>query len=383
MVQIVHVAPALPDISSIVDESASIPAVATTTLEPAAVGNDVMGISESAPESQKLPEGSEWLTKLPLGDKKYVTDAPKKGYIYVCNVMNDPGGAGSAGPWIDTALKIWHPGQKIAVKGDVAWPTASASVALQNGYRVISSNGLPNDHKSGVFPIAASDPAYAYDRNPNAIRAQKLSFELPEKPQFSQKPGCIYGEVGIMLNGVMLFDGFDAGMRDAAAWEVQDECEAHPQVSGQYHYHNLSSCLQKMDVSSVVGFAFDGFPITGPKLPSGKYLLTKDLDECHGLTSDILLDGKKVRMYHYVLTQDFPYSVSCFKGKSVFKPQPQGAPGAGAPGPTAGGAPPKEALSACTGKTAGSSCSFRGARGETIAGVCDTPPGQSLACVPR
>lgn len=42
---------------------------------------------------------------------------------------------------------------------------------------------------------------------------------------------------------------------------------------------------------------------------------TNDLDECHGIISQIKLDGKYVNSYHYVMTKDFPYSVSCFKGK--------------------------------------------------------------------
>jgi hypothetical protein len=52
------------------------------------------------------------------------------------------------------------------------------------------------------------------------------------------------GEAGIMLTGVPLLNGFDAGMRDAAAHEVQDTCSGHPQREGQYHYHSLSPCIK-------------------------------------------------------------------------------------------------------------------------------------------
>lgn len=48
-----------------------------------------------------------------------------------------------------------------------------------------------------------------------------------------------------------------------------------------------------------------------------------------------------------------------------------------------GGTPPQEALSACSAKSAGASCSFTGGRGETVSGTCQMPPGSSLACVPR
>lgn len=47
------------------------------------------------------------------------------------------------------------------------------------------------------------------------------------------------------------------------------------------------------------------------------------LDECHGLTSIVDIDGESVQTYHYVMTQDFPYSVSCFRAT------PADPPGAG------------------------------------------------------
>ena len=34
----------------------------------------------------------------------------------------------------------------------------------------------------------------------------------------------------MMITGVALFDAFDAGGRDAGAWEVQDGCNGHPQM---------------------------------------------------------------------------------------------------------------------------------------------------------
>jgi hypothetical protein len=63
---------------------------------------------------------------------------------------------------------------------------------------------------------------------------------------------------------------------------------------------------------------------------AGNILTTDDLDECHGISSEITLDGKRVKMYHYVMTQDFPYSISCFRGTAVKAPGlPEGAGGAG------------------------------------------------------
>lgn len=174
---------------------------------------------------------------------------------------------------------------------------------------------------TGTFPVSSSDPAYAYDSNPNSISGQDFTYTLSADPAYSETPKCMTGgEIGVMLTGVALFNGFDAGGRDAGAWETQDGCQGHPQQSGIYHYHTLSSCIKDVSVSTVIGFALDGFPITGPKVGDGNFLTTSDLDACHGIVSEVNLDGKKVKTYHYVMTQDFPYSASCFRGSAATPP---------------------------------------------------------------
>jgi hypothetical protein len=91
----------------------------------------------------------------------------------------------------------------------------------------------------------------------------------------------------------------------------------------------MSECTPNIrEPGAVVGYALDGFAITGPFDADGSELTSGKLDECHGRTSEILWEGRKVAMYHYVLTRDFPYSVSCFKGtptRNAFPPLP-GAP---------------------------------------------------------
>ena len=176
------------------------------------------------------------------------------------------------------------------------------------------------EHTTGVFPVASTDPAFQIDRNPNSIKAQSVSYTLNAAPAIDAAPHCVGGQVGIMTTSVELFDGFDAGLRDAGAWEVQDGCQGHPEITGSYHYHSLSSCVADTNVRTVIGFALDGFPITGPKVGDRNLLTTADLDECHGITSDVMLDGETVTTYHYVMTQDFPYSASCFRSAPAKAP---------------------------------------------------------------
>jgi len=265
---------------------------------------------------------------LPVGDGKYVTDAPKTGYIYTCSqyaqsLKSGQGGAGTRGPWFVNNNTEYDFNKKLHVKGSVTWQ-ASFTNNVSGSTRTIVTNDLPS-HPTGTFPIASSDPAYAYDRNPNSIKGQTLTYSLSAAPSYGA-PQCMGGEAGIMLTGIALFNGFDAGGRDAGAWEVQDNCDGHPQNEGEYHYHTLTNCVKGISVHTVIGFALDGFPITGPVVGVNNVLTTADLDECHGIFSQITLDGKTKTSYHYVMTQDFPYSVSCFRATAIQPPGIQSAP---------------------------------------------------------
>ncbi len=256
---------------------------------------------------------------LPVGDDKYVTDSAKKGNIYMCNanfVSDAQAGAQTRGPWF-VGTTEWDINKKYSVQGSVNWDHVMSNT-ISGDTRTIATNNLPS-HVTGIFPVLSSDPAYSYDRNPNSISEQSLTYSLEANPSYGL-PQCMGGEVGVLLTGVAIFNGFDAGGRDAGAWEIQDACEGHPQASGIYHYHTLSSCITDVGIGDVIGFALDGFPITGPKVGDNNFLTTDDLDECHGITSEITLDGKKATMYHYVMTQDFPYSVSCFRAKAIQPP---------------------------------------------------------------
>ncbi|HEY0907994.1 MAG TPA: YHYH protein [Candidatus Paceibacterota bacterium] len=322
---------------------------------------------------------------VPLGDYRYTTDAPKKGYIYLCNARQDNPGSMVNGSWING--DTWNFLKKISVSGSVSWPNAAFSNVISAGMRVLTGNALPINHTTGVFPVAANDPAAKIDPNPSTISAQTLKQSIPADPVYSDTPYCMTGEVGIMLTGVPLFNGFDAGLRDAAAHELQDSCDGHPQGDGQYHYHSMSKCFKGVSVTTVLGYAYDGFPITGPLVAKDEYLTTEDLDICHGITSEIVIDGVKKTTYHYVMTQDFPYSASCYRGKS-YMTRPAGAGQQNQQqmqqgGQQSGQTPPQEAISACSGKTTNTSCSFKGGRGETVSGTCRMTPSSSLACTPN
>ncbi len=202
-------------------------------------------------------------TAIPLGDGKVSTD-PRVGDVDSCTTNFRRGGAAHTGDWIDDATKTWNATIKPAVEGSVRWPSASNSFSVPGATRVVTTNALPKDTPTGTFPIAPSDPAYQYDRNPNQITAQSFSYSLPATPSAAATPSCLgLGPIGVMTNGVMIFDALDDAGRDAGAHEIQDRCNGHPQGAGIYHYHDLSPCLLDPSASSstLVGYALDGYGI--------------------------------------------------------------------------------------------------------------------------
>jgi hypothetical protein len=244
---------------------------------------------------------------LPVGDEHWSTSEPAVGTVYLCRdtfVADEQAGAQNRGPWFVNDNTQWDIGLKPAVQGEVLWEP-QLTITVDGGIRTLVTNDLP-DHPTGTFPVGEDDPVKIYDRNPNTISEQHLEYSLTAEPAYGD-PQCMGGESGVMLTGVALFNAFDAGGRDAGAWEVQDDCDGHPQNHGEYHYHTLSRCIEDIGVETVIGYALDGFPITGPTISDGNILTTADLDVCHGIVSDI--------GYHYVMTQDFPYSVSCFRAQ--------------------------------------------------------------------
>jgi hypothetical protein len=258
--------------------------------------------------------------KLPIGDPNVTTAGPGIGKLFACRAGNpNAPGAQNEGPWLNMAAGTWDSTTKLAVKGEVSWPQAKYTETVSGGKRVLYSNNLPVNQKTGTFPIAQDDPSYAYDRNPGTIVATDSTITLPENPTIAAKPSCMNeGAVGMLRNGVKVFNSLDAKGLDAVAHESQDLCQGHP-AKTTYHFHNVPSCLRNATSgpSTVVGWLADGFPVVVERDASGALPTNADLDECHGRTSPILLNGNVVTMYHYSATLEFPYFVGCFKGTAT------------------------------------------------------------------
>jgi hypothetical protein len=125
----------------------------------------------------------------------------------------------------------------------------------------------------------------------------------------------IPGVVGIMLNGVGIFNDGDRESNDAYLTEgkTMDQCNGHCAMT-TYHTHTLpGGCCAYLAETGKTHSPFwavmaDGIPVAGPHGDSGKF--PTDLDECRGHVD------KAYPFYHYHTTSEMksPYIVGCLKG---------------------------------------------------------------------
>lgn len=288
------------------------------------------------------------LAALPLGDG-YISTTPRVGYVDSCQTtFGATGGASVVGPWIDTATGTWDSLTKTTVEGSTSWPDARYSVTVRGARRIITGDDEPVDHSTGVFPIATTDPAYRYDRNPNRIEPQSIDWSLPVHPRPAARPTCTSGgTIGILDDGVVLFNALDGEGRTAVAHELLDGCGEHPQMDDVLHHHDVPACLidRTRGRSTLVGYALDGYGIYVERNADGSLVTNAQLDACHGRTSRVLWDGKEKAVYHYDATVEYPYTIGCFHGTPVTTTTGTGAapagPGGGLPqGPGGARRPP-------------------------------------------
>jgi len=303
---------------------------------------------------------------LVLGDHKYAT-SPKVGYIYSCQTSFDEAEASEIGGWINEEAGTYDSTAKPSVGGSYEWSDAFMTMSTTSSARIISSNGVPTNHGTGDFPIDPSDEMYVYDQNLNTVSEQSVSLSLPLAPQIAENASCVpKGAIGVALNGVAIFSGFDAYARDAAAYEIHDSCDGHPDANGEYHYHSGSQCFEDtvdgQQHSALFGYALDGFGLYGKK-SGGTYVNNKDLDACHGHVHEVAWDDEVEEMYHYHLTDEYPYTLGCFKGEvagETLAPddtEVTSLPDTTSPISEYGDVPPSGALAACDGKVDGNICS--------------------------
>ncbi|CAN5779712.1 hypothetical protein BH09ACT7_BH09ACT7_33410 [soil metagenome] len=218
------------------------------------------------------------------------------------------------------------------------------AVTSDKTYRYFKGNGLPSTPMGKFGPVQPGTPAYPYysaapggtnttpgtpgfgQNYPNAaaigISPYNLDLKVPLAPKYLNTPQSInYLITGVALTGTVWHA--EIANASSTAWYNPisilplDQCYGHP-YSQQYHLHAYSwKCFPNQGASGpspLFGYALDGFGIYGPRGADGKEITNAQLDECHGMTSPVLWNGKVQNIYHYVLNSEYPYSVGCFRG---------------------------------------------------------------------
>jgi len=283
--------------------------------------NDVVEIIENQqhemPDLTKLPFGGVGATKILIRNQG--SPNPEILSLWLCGLPADGAGANNAKDWTN-ADGTWDYTRKPQVEGNVIWVSEFKITLDGKGNRVLSGNGLPS-HPTGVFPIQRGTTAWNYDKNPNIISPQPLSFTIPVIPQEASTKSCVgFGPAGYSLTGSAIYHGASTLGTDAAAHEMLDKYGGHTDGTERYHYHFPSQDLQDhihthtSGHSALMGYMLDGFGIYGPYGENGELLKSADLDECHGHKHSVMWDGKMVDIYHYHWTYDFPYNIGAYKG---------------------------------------------------------------------
>ena len=108
----------------------------------------------------------------------------------------------------------------------------------------------------------------------------QFRFRLNPTPNVGPETKTGYGHIGLWKNGCSIYNPKDAkSYQDSSVWfqnawfwehliaETFDSCIGHPNGSGEYHTHVSPACLYDItdstQVSPLVGYAFDSYPIYG------------------------------------------------------------------------------------------------------------------------
>tara|TARA_Y100000389_G_scaffold106302_1_gene103247 strand:- start:2438 stop:3340 length:903 start_codon:yes stop_codon:yes gene_type:complete len=208
--------------------------------------------------------------------------------------------------------------------------------------RIYNKNGKSIEIK-GIWEQELRKASDEEDGNPNYIGEHDHIFYIPKVPsgknwKWSKKNELPLDAIGVAVNGCLLYNSFTAGRNTyAVESELFDTCCGHPDSNKQYHYHQHPICatgnssltnipqnkvsdyinqlVKDNSVSPVIGYMFDGVPVTGPvsynkdgnvrilqpSYDDDVYVEGKgDLDYYNGINSPIIENGESV--YHYVST---------------------------------------------------------------------------------
>lgn len=199
-------------------------------------------------------------------------------------------------------------------------------ITVTEDHIVMHSKNVPN-HPTASFP----DRWRMLDGNPSYIQEQRMTWYIPIHPEVdpqhismnaqNENGALPMGPIGVATNGVIFFNPFDHIFEADAVWRL-DRCCGHPSPQSSYHYHKYPVCVKTpwndegTGHSSIIGFAFDGFPVYGPYESQG--LLAKN--DTENPINDFNLHEDPLRGPHYHVTPGkFPHIIGGYWGQLEMK----------------------------------------------------------------
>ena len=270
---------------------------------------------------------------------------------------------------VDISEEVYNNDESVKAYSKYAWTSDETS-------RMLSGNGIPN-HEVGTFPNP-HNPNTISEQNVNATFALCPSLISETGVAVGGPGGVIaYALNSVKFDPGTAGRCTDTGSCSLGpgpgSWNIEalghstfdfgdDMNHAHVQPSGEYHYHGIPELyltnLGNGEAMTLVGWAADGFPVyarygytdandstsaikvvkpswqlksngdsgrpntnarTGESIPLGAFTQdfeyvagSGDLDQCNGRigVTPEFPDG----IYHYMVTDDFPFFSRCLKG---------------------------------------------------------------------
>lgn len=239
---------------------------------------------------------------------------------------------------LSTKLNNYTAAGLISVSGN------SYGIAYTNSNVTISTNSIPT-HPIGLFPTAntTAPPFTNYgisnycSVNIGSIgTASSISFTVKAAKCSSVTYPYGYplnaGVLGYIFDNSPMFAAGDVDNCNPIALELGDIFMGHVSSAGIYHRHFIAPAIYNWVVDNqirVIGFLADGYPIVAPflitKNGTTRVINTSDLNQNHGIVSNISFTLKMSSTtsyamtfdFFYVATFDYPYTIGSFYGTPI------------------------------------------------------------------
>lgn len=181
----------------------------------------------------------------------------------------------------------------------------------------VGSNEIEKYENDDFYIIKTNNlPDHPYHtNNPNCAKKQSYKFLIPKNPTALSSPMAITNRmqtIGVALNGIVIAGPYDSQNKIAPYNRQVDQCSAHADPEGMYHYHFSPLCMKNdngeeiaLNPTKQIGWSFDGYKILGL---ADRY---KHLPEIDAITNGHEHDGE----FHYHATIDFPFFMGAYRAK--------------------------------------------------------------------